>query len=245
MGKVRLILAGALALALLWAGAGTAFAGPPGSDAPRGAGSLAGSGPAVDLTGPRAVTSGLKGLKPAQRKARRRAIRKCRKARAAKRRKRCIKRIKRKYRRIARRQARKPKPPAAPTRIHHVFVTDQTADPIQSSYFIPIPGSLAAKHGDDYLAIREALWNRYEVPGRLSARKGEAVRFLWDESGDSPHQVSLYAHPAGVDIRDFEMSGSAATGGVTFQRTFRKPGVYEFRCSLHQLTQILKVTVTR
>lgn len=236
MRTARLIFAGVLALVVLWAGAGATAASPV---APVGAF----TGPDA-LVGPGALASG---LKPAQRKARRKALNRCRRARVRVKRKRCLRRVTQRYRRIACRQAgksRPPKPPVAPTRIHSVFVTDNTADPIQSSYFIPIPDGLIGTSGHDLAVIRAALRNSYTVPARLTIGKGEAVRFLWDEGRDSAHQVSLYSGPPGVDPHDFEMSGTASTGGVTFQRTFTVPGVYELRCSLHHLTQILRLTVT-
>ncbi len=243
MRKARLTFASVLALALLWAGAGGAAAAPESA--------ALHLSPAVAVTaGPDAASSGPGILKPHQRKARRKALKRCRKAKVRAKRKRCVKRVKAKYRRIARRQAAKPdkpKPPAAPSRVHYVFVTENTADPIQSSYFIPIPDDLIEASGEDLPAIRAALRNSYSVPATLTIRSGEAVRFLWDEGRDSAHQVTLWGghHPDGVNPRDFEMSGSASTPGVTFQRTFRVPGVYELRCSLHRVTQILQLTVTR
>jgi len=228
----RLTLAGILALALLWAGAGAA---PAGAKA---------AGPASAGVAARAG-AGLKGLKPAQRKARRRELGNCRKLAVRAKRSRCVRKVERRYRRIARRQSEKPQPPAPPTRIHQVLVTDYTNDPIQSSYFIPIPDQLIVDGVPDFDAVHTTLMGSYKVPAELTISKGEAVRFVWDPANrESAHQVTLFSHPAGVDPRDFEMSGSASTGGITFQRTFTVPGVYELRCSLHQLTQILRLTVT-
>lgn len=221
MTAVRLTLASTLALVLIWAGAGEATA----SSQPAHAASVS------------AVSKGLGALKPAQRKARRQALGKCRTVRLKAKRKRCLKRVKAKYRRIAKRQSvNKPTPPkpVAPTAVHDVLVTDNGCDTIQSSCFLP---------------IRDGVPDTWGGPGNpasnLEIKAGEAVRFVWDENPrDSAHQITLWGdnHPAGVDPRNFEMSGSA-TEGVTFQRTFTVPGVYQFRCSLHQETQILNLTV--
>lgn len=252
MSKARLTFASIFALALLWAGAGGAGI----ASAGQGAQSASDPGPAR-VAAPVAGVSGPKGLKPAQRKVRRKTLKRCRKKKVRAKRKRCIRRVKAKYRRIARRQRSRPKPtvPKGPTAVHEVLVTDATDEALQSSYFFPVPqklspildGDLGSKKSE-LLRMHATTGGRfpYTVPTELEIRSGEAIRFVWDpENRDSPHQITLFRFPAGVDPGDFEMSGSAATGGITFQRTFRKPGVYEVRCSLHQESQILKVTVIR
>lgn len=257
MPKTRLTFASILALALLWVGAGGAGMASGGQ-----AGQVAANPDRVTAAPSGAAASGLKGLKPRQRKARRKALRRCRKARVRAKRKRCMRRVKAKYRRIARRQARNGKwdGPAVipPTAIREVLVTDATDEVLQSSYFFPVPedlspvleGDLATKKSE-LLAMYATTGGRfpYTVPTELGLTSGEAVRFVWDpENRDSPHQITLFGFPAGVNPGDFEMSGAVAHGGVTpitFQRTFLEPGVYEVRCSLHQESQILKVTVTR
>lgn len=222
MEKARLTFATAFALVLLWAGAGEVAVA---STAPAGPGSTAGS----------VAATGLKGLKPAQKKARDRELKRCRTVRVKVKRLRCVKRVKAKYRRIARRQMAKPRPvkPVAPTAIHEVWVTDNGCDVIQSSCFLPIRDG-----------IRDTWAGRENPETSLEIKTGEAVRFVWDpDNRDSAHNVSLWSHPKGVSPFDFEMGGTA-TEGTTFQRTFTVPGVYQFRCSLHQKTQILNVTVT-
>lgn len=259
MKTARLTLAGILALVPLWAGAGTAAAAPMPADAPASTPAGIQPGPAATISGPAggALASGTRGLKPAQRRARTRALRRCRRARARTARKRCVRRVKRQYRRIARRQAQGPDRPKPPTAIREVLVTDATDDVLQASYFFPVPPRMSPILGGEYAVKKPELLSLYLNPGAtppyvtpvgMEIESGQAVRFVWDPMNEeSAHNVTLTGYPPRVDPRDFEMTGSAGNGGsegITFQRTFRVPGVYEIRCSLHQLTQILQLTVT-
>lgn len=230
MKEARLSLTVPFVLALLWAGAGPALAAPagPGPDVPsvsvhRPPGAAA--GPSVEL----------RGLTPAQKAVRKTRVKRCRKVRAGAVRKRCLRQVRARFRRIARRQAReRPARPASPTAIHRVLLTDNTTNPIQSSYFIPYEQIVRDESG----TIIEP-----PVPTALRIRAGEAVRFIWDDNNrDSPHTIAPWQFPSGVDRWDFTFGASAALG-IRFQRTFTVPGHYEFRCSLHHETQILELEV--
>lgn len=232
MTRDLVTVAVSLTLILLGAGAG-------GAAAARAASPVAGlSAPVFSShsagVSPVARAGATRGLRPAQRRARHRALRNCRRIKVRAKRQRCLRRVDRRYRRKANGQEPQLRP-AVPTAVHEVLLTDNTSDAIQSSYFIPL----------EDIQIHDGVIDQPPVPARLEIRPGEAVRFVWDDGNrDSSHQIGLWKYPSRVNPWDFSFS-AAATLGVAFQRTFAVPGQYEFRCSLHHLTQILELTVAR
>ena len=86
------------------------------------------------------------------------------------------------------------------------------------------------KVGDDYFA-----------PSELKVKKGTKVKWKWLKDNGNPHNVTLEKGPKGVSKKDF--SSKTGTIGITFAKVMKKPGTYDFVCTIHStvMTQTVKV----
>ncbi|MFZ9668848.1 MAG: cupredoxin domain-containing protein [Solirubrobacterales bacterium] len=80
--------------------------------------------------------------------------------------------------------------------------------------------------------------DNYYSPSQLSIRPYDTVLWNWKDSTSSEgHDVGLQSGPAGVSFRDFLSRVYTGPTG-RFKRTFKKPGLYSFICSLHYEMQM-------
>lgn len=106
---------------------------------------------------------------------------------------------------------------------------------------VAVPNSLASAPS----ALERAKTKRvlvaddYFAPTSVNVKKRNKVNFKWDGSNTNPHNVTLTKGPRKVKKKDF----TSATGsiGIRFNPTFKKPGTYNFICTIHPGT--MKVTV--
>ena len=86
----------------------------------------------------------------------------------------------------------------------------------------------------------------YFTPVTLKVRKGGKVRWKWANCGTPDnHDVVLKKGPKGVDKRKFRSQIAAAPSSYTFTKRFKKPGKYNFICSLHPTQMQMTVRVRR
>ena len=80
--------------------------------------------------------------------------------------------------------------------------------------------------------------DNFYSPAELSIRPYDTVLWNWKDSTSSEgHDVGLQRGPAGVSFREFLSRVYTGPTG-RFKRTFKKPGLYSFICSLHYEMQM-------
>lgn len=83
----------------------------------------------------------------------------------------------------------------------------------------------------------------YYDPTDVSIKSGGSVKWVWDSMNLNPHDVVLVKGPKGTSISDFSTPGTYSIN-AKFQRTFTKPGTYNFHCTIHSSIMQMKVVVT-
>jgi plastocyanin len=78
-------------------------------------------------------------------------------------------------------------------------------------------------------------------PDNVKIKKGKKVRWKWGQDFNT-HNVTLKKGPKGVKKSKFR-SQTSATEGFTFTKKFKKPGKYNFYCTIHPdvMKMIVKV----
>lgn len=80
----------------------------------------------------------------------------------------------------------------------------------------------------------------YFAPTNVKIKKGEKVKFVWDDFNTDTHNVVLgKKHPKEVKANDFRSSSGAV--GLTYAPKFKVPGEYEFICTYHK--SVMRMTV--
>lgn len=80
----------------------------------------------------------------------------------------------------------------------------------------------------------------YFAPEDVKVKKGNKVKWIWDDLNGNPHNVRLTSKkPDGVKKGDFK--SPTATINQTFSAKFKTPGTYGFKCSIHPT--VMKMTV--
>ena len=87
----------------------------------------------------------------------------------------------------------------------------------------------------------------YYYPSDVTIKRGEAVKWVWDNSNANGHTVSLDdPFPVGLTASE-KYSLNTPTAPATFftfgPKQLKKPGVYHFVCELHSATMKMTVTV--
>lgn len=96
---------------------------------------------------------------------------------------------------------------------------------------VPAPEPVIIDVRDDYFS-----------PNVVTIKKGQSIKWVWDDLNHDPHNIDLSSAPAGVKHSDFQTSTAPAVE-YEFTRTFLVPGTYLFACSLHHLmTLTIEVT---
>ena len=76
-------------------------------------------------------------------------------------------------------------------------------------------------------------------PDFVKIKKGKKVKWKWGQDFNT-HNVTLKKGPKGVKKSKFSSQTSSAEG-FTFTKTFKKPGKYNFYCTIHP--DVMKMTV--
>lgn len=82
----------------------------------------------------------------------------------------------------------------------------------------------------------------------LTIKKGESLKWVWDNSNRNAHNVTLKSGPSGLSAK--EIYGLSTPNSPAVQYTFgpkvlSKPGEYDFYCTLHSTVMEMKVKVTK
>jgi plastocyanin len=86
----------------------------------------------------------------------------------------------------------------------------------------------------------------YFTPTTVKIRKGGKVKWKWANCGTPDnHDVVLKKGPKGVKKSQFRSQIAAAPSSFTFTKRFKKPGRYNFICSLHPTQMQMTVRVRR
>ncbi|MBN8867717.1 MAG: hypothetical protein J0H98_09195 [Solirubrobacterales bacterium] len=102
----------------------------------------------------------------------------------------------------------------------------------------PAPAKLAATVGvhDDYFS-----------PTDVTIKKGQAVKWVWDNNNANAHNVTLVTGPAGLTPKDYYNLSTPNSPAVQYTfgpKALTKVGTYDFVCSLHSTVMNLKIKVT-
>lgn len=86
----------------------------------------------------------------------------------------------------------------------------------------------------------------YFTPTTVKIHKGGKVKWKWANCGTPDnHDVVLKKGPKGVKKSQFRSQIAAAPSSFTFTKRFKKPGRYNFICSLHPTQMQMTVRVRR
>jgi plastocyanin len=80
-------------------------------------------------------------------------------------------------------------------------------------------------------------------PDAVKIKKGKKVTWKWGQVFNN-HNVTLKKGPSGVKKSRFRSQTSAAEG-FKFTKKFKKPGKYNFYCTIHPDIMKMKVVVKR
>jgi plastocyanin len=87
--------------------------------------------------------------------------------------------------------------------------------------------------------------DNYYAPPLVKIHKRGKVRWQWPVNGTlQPHNVTLVQAPRGVKKSKFR-SQNVSSPSYAFTKRFRKPGKYQFVCTLHRATMKMDVKVRR
>jgi plastocyanin len=101
----------------------------------------------------------------------------------------------------------------------------------------------AGAHKTTSKAKKITVADDYFSKSKLKIKKGGAVSLVWSPANFESHNVTLVKGPKGVKRSKYtSITGST---GIHFKRTFTKPGVYHFICTIHPGTMILTLTVAK
>jgi plastocyanin len=104
---------------------------------------------------------------------------------------------------------------------------------------VPATGALSAPVGRATVK-KVTVADDYYGPTKLTIRKGQYVKWVWNAYNIDSHNVTLNSGPSGVNRGKFK--SPTGTIGLHFKKQFTKPGTYKFLCTLHR--SVMKMTVT-
>lgn len=83
---------------------------------------------------------------------------------------------------------------------------------------------------DDYI-------NDYFSPDSLEIETGDQITWVWSDSNQNPHNISLISGPPGIDRFKYATPNSPSRN-YSWTRQLNKPGMWVFGCSLHQFMRM-------
>jgi plastocyanin len=108
---------------------------------------------------------------------------------------------------------------------------------------VPVTATATSAHVAKATAKKVTVADDFFSKSKLKIKKGGAVSFVWSRANFESHNVTLVKGPKGVKRSKYtSVTGST---GIHFKRTFTKPGVYHFVCTIHPGTMILTLTVAK
>jgi plastocyanin len=103
---------------------------------------------------------------------------------------------------------------------------------------VPATGALSAPV--QRTTVKQAtVADDYYAPTKLTIRKGQYVKWVWNAYNTDSHNVTLNSGPSGVNRGKFK--SPTGTVGLHFKKQFTKAGTYKFLCTLHRT--VMKMTV--
>jgi plastocyanin len=80
-------------------------------------------------------------------------------------------------------------------------------------------------------------------PTKLTIKVGDKVNFVWSQTNNDTHNVTLVSGPKGVSKKQF--TSLDASTSFHFERTFTVPGKYHFLCTIHPTMMNTFITVKK
>ena len=80
-------------------------------------------------------------------------------------------------------------------------------------------------------------------PTKLTIKVGDKVNFVWSQTNQDTHNVTLVSAPKGVSKKQF--TSLDASTSFHFERTFTVPGKYHFLCTIHPTMMNTFITVKK
>jgi plastocyanin len=97
------------------------------------------------------------------------------------------------------------------------------------------------------VAINVGVNDDYFSPSGTTMKKGQAIKWVWNNANRNAHNVSLVSGPAGLTAKEkYELTtpNSPAVGYTFGPKVLNKTGTYNFVCSLHSTVMVMSVKVT-
>jgi len=91
--------------------------------------------------------------------------------------------------------------------------------------------------------VRVRIGDDFFAPSRITVGRCARIKWRWLPGNLHVHDVTLRRAPAKVKKRHFK-SGSGSIG-LKFSRRLKRPGRYEFVCSVHRTVMKLTIVVRR
>jgi plastocyanin len=98
------------------------------------------------------------------------------------------------------------------------------------------------------VAIKVGVNDDYFSPSGTTMKKGQAIKWVWNNANRNAHNVSLVSGPAGLTKQekyDLTTPNSPAVGYTFGPKVLNKTGTYNFVCSLHSTVMYMSVKVTK
>ena len=97
------------------------------------------------------------------------------------------------------------------------------------------------------VAINVGVNDDYFSPSGTTMKKGQAIKWVWNNSNRNAHNVTLVSGPSGLTAKekyDLTTPNSPAVGYTFGPKVLNKTGTYDFVCSLHSTVMVMTVKVT-
>lgn len=108
---------------------------------------------------------------------------------------------------------------------------------------VPVAAGAASTHKAVSKAKKVTVADDYFSKSKLKIKKGGTINFVWSSANFESHNVTLVKGPKGVGRSKF--TSITGTSGIHFKRSFTKPGVYHFVCTIHPGSMFLTLTVAK
>jgi len=97
------------------------------------------------------------------------------------------------------------------------------------------------------VAINVGVNDDYFSPSGTTMKKGQAIKWVWNNANRNAHNVTLVSGPSGLTAQEkYELStpNSPAVQYTFGPKVLNKTGTYNFVCSLHSTVMLMQVKVT-
>ena len=97
------------------------------------------------------------------------------------------------------------------------------------------------------VAVTVGVNDDYFSPSSSTMKKGQAIKWVWNNNNRNAHNVTLVSGPAGLTAKDkynLTTPNSPAVGYTFGPKVLNQTGTYNFVCSLHSTVMVFSVNVT-